>query len=93
MFRPLCFCFLLLLLAWRSDGRRHRARSNGADNYRVETTQLRLTNHAKQRLQERGYSDAERSAVIRGERSEACVDTGGNVVTVYPKGVACQFHG
>lgn len=54
---------------------------------------LRLTAHAQQRLEERGYSGAEQEAVLRGERPEACIDPrSGNVVTVLPKGAACRWH-
>jgi hypothetical protein len=93
MFQRLFLYLLLLQLAWCSYARHHRGGALHSYNYPVETAPLRLTKHAKQRLEERGYSYAERSAVVRGERSEACVDGGGNVVTVYPKGVACNFHG
>lgn len=54
---------------------------------------LHLTEHAEQRLKQRGYSADERMEVIKGARSEACVAPDGAVVTVYPKGETCVFHG
>ena len=81
-------CFLLLLFVWGLD-----ARQRGGSHNRVTTTQLRVTKHARQRMNERGYSKSEQAAVRNGEHPEACVSVDGSVVTVLPKGVPCQYRG